>query len=213
MGGAFDRETYLALNPDVAAAGVDPTAHWLQYGQNEGRVGDWTNVFNPQTYLAANPDVAAAGVNPLQHWLQYGVKEGRRGGGFAEATPYNDFGLGNMFSATGNVGQSPGMAPGYGGFDNPAVPTSPQQWYANGGYDPYDPNTYGYGHPTLDQARAMGTPQGAASGGYDPQWGGSSSFPKGMRSEGPLTGTAISTRPRRRRGQPRRRLGGGISAG
>jgi hypothetical protein len=35
------------------------------------------------------------------------------------------------------------MAPGMGGFNNPGVPTSPQQWYANGGYNPYDPQTYG----------------------------------------------------------------------
>jgi hypothetical protein len=35
------------------------------------------------------------------------------------------------------------MSPGMGGFNNPAVPTSPQQWYANGGYNPYNPQTYG----------------------------------------------------------------------
>ena len=33
----FDGPRYLAENPDVAAAGVDPLAHFLQYGRFEGR--------------------------------------------------------------------------------------------------------------------------------------------------------------------------------
>lgn len=33
----FDRDCYLRMNPDVAAAGIDPAAHYLRYGQNEGR--------------------------------------------------------------------------------------------------------------------------------------------------------------------------------
>jgi hypothetical protein len=33
----FDRERYLALNPDVAATGADPWAHYLQFGRREGR--------------------------------------------------------------------------------------------------------------------------------------------------------------------------------
>jgi hypothetical protein len=52
---------------------------------------------------------------------------------------------GNFFGANDGkgIGQGEGMGPGMGGFNNPAVPTSPQQWYANGGYNPYDPQTYG----------------------------------------------------------------------
>ena len=52
---------------------------------------------------------------------------------------------GNFFGANNGsgIGQGEGMAPGMGGFNNPAVPTSPQQWYANGGYNPYDPQTFG----------------------------------------------------------------------
>ena len=34
----FDAAFYLAQNPDVAAAGVDPWQHYQQQGQNEGRV-------------------------------------------------------------------------------------------------------------------------------------------------------------------------------
>jgi ubiquinone/menaquinone biosynthesis C-methylase UbiE len=33
----FDGSAYLALNPDVAGAGADPAAHWLQYGHREYR--------------------------------------------------------------------------------------------------------------------------------------------------------------------------------
>jgi hypothetical protein len=33
----FDAETYLYLNPDVAAAGADPAEHYLSHGAREGR--------------------------------------------------------------------------------------------------------------------------------------------------------------------------------
>lgn len=35
--GAFDSDLYLTRNPDVAAAGVEPVAHWLYHGLPEGR--------------------------------------------------------------------------------------------------------------------------------------------------------------------------------
>lgn len=36
--GVFDKETYLARYPDVAAAGVDPLRHYLTHGMSEGRI-------------------------------------------------------------------------------------------------------------------------------------------------------------------------------
>jgi hypothetical protein len=33
----FDAERYLAANPDVAAAGMDPRRHYLEFGYREGR--------------------------------------------------------------------------------------------------------------------------------------------------------------------------------
>ena len=33
----FDRSIYLALNPDIAQAGANPDAHWLEYGHREHR--------------------------------------------------------------------------------------------------------------------------------------------------------------------------------
>lgn len=74
--GFFDREYYLARNPDVRDAGADPVQHYLRYGWKEGR--DPSSAFNTRLYLEANPDVAVAGINPLVHYLQYGKKEGRR---------------------------------------------------------------------------------------------------------------------------------------
>jgi len=34
----FDRDIYLKLHPEVAAAGMDPATHYLLYGYHEGRI-------------------------------------------------------------------------------------------------------------------------------------------------------------------------------
>ncbi|WP_207540763.1 alpha/beta hydrolase family protein [Sabulicella rubraurantiaca] len=78
----FDRDFYLARNPDVAAAGVDAQTHYEQFGWREGRDPDAS--FKTSFYLASNPDVAAAGVNPLEHYSTYGWREGR------DPNPYFD---------------------------------------------------------------------------------------------------------------------------
>ena len=67
-GAAFDNEFYLARNADVKAAGVNPLAHYLEFGQAEGRttfaaVGRPTDIkggFDAEYYLLANGDVATA---------------------------------------------------------------------------------------------------------------------------------------------------------
>ncbi|MGV2288755.1 glycosyltransferase [Trinickia sp. YCB016] len=71
----FDSEWYLSANPDVAARGLRPLAHFLKYGALEGR--DPHPLFDSEWYLATNPDVAAAGVNPLLHFIGSGAREGR----------------------------------------------------------------------------------------------------------------------------------------
>jgi hypothetical protein len=71
----FDPEYYLAANPDVAAAGVDPLDHFLSSGWREGRNPNlWFSVAH---YLDFYPDVAAAGINPFLHYLMAGKSEGR----------------------------------------------------------------------------------------------------------------------------------------
>jgi SAM-dependent methyltransferase len=74
--GLFDRDWYLAHNPDVAISGQDPLTHYLQHGGQEGR--DPGPGFDSQWYLDQNTDVGARGMNPLIHYLRFGRKEGRR---------------------------------------------------------------------------------------------------------------------------------------
>jgi hypothetical protein len=79
----FDGAKYLAANPDVAAAHVDPLWHFLAVGASEGRQPFaltqllTANGFDYVHYLQHNPDVAAAGVDPLQHFQAVGWTEGR----------------------------------------------------------------------------------------------------------------------------------------
>ena len=73
----FDAEWYLAQNTDVAAAGVDPTFHYLVCGGLEGRQP--SSQFDAQQYLIDNPDVKAAKQNALLHFLKYGMREGHGG--------------------------------------------------------------------------------------------------------------------------------------
>ena len=67
----------------MAAAHVDPLAHFLQFGQDEGRQPTaLTSLIGPHGfdsvyYLQHNPDVQAAEVNPFQHYQNFGWKEGR----------------------------------------------------------------------------------------------------------------------------------------
>ncbi len=61
----FDRDWYNARNPDVVRVGIDPMAHYLRYGEAEGRYpSPW---FNPGWYRAVYqvpPDRCA-----LEHFL------------------------------------------------------------------------------------------------------------------------------------------------
>lgn len=72
---AFDSNYYLAANPDVAAAGIDPLKHFLDTGWREGR--NPTLWFSVSHYLDFYPDVAAADINPFVHYLMAGKSEGR----------------------------------------------------------------------------------------------------------------------------------------
>ncbi len=71
----FDTSYYLAHNPDVAAAHIDPLLHFEQFGWHEGR--DPSAQFSTNKYLGAYADVAKAGLDPLLHYVQYGQNEGR----------------------------------------------------------------------------------------------------------------------------------------
>ncbi|HEX7494805.1 MAG TPA: glycosyltransferase [Bacteroidales bacterium] len=71
----FDKVWYLANNPDVVQANMDPALHYWRYGGTEGR--DPGPNFHSKGYLDAYADVKKARINPLLHYLKYGKKEGR----------------------------------------------------------------------------------------------------------------------------------------
>jgi len=71
----FDASFYLQQNPDVAAAGINPVEHFVNYGWQEGR--DPNPWFDSGFYLQQNPDVATVGINPVEHFVNYGWQEGR----------------------------------------------------------------------------------------------------------------------------------------
>jgi hypothetical protein len=61
----FDREWYLLRNPDVRQVGIDPLAHYLRYGEAEGRYpSPW---FDPAWYRAAYDP--PPGQSALEHFL------------------------------------------------------------------------------------------------------------------------------------------------
>jgi glycosyltransferase involved in cell wall biosynthesis len=73
--GLLDEAYYLANNPDVAKAKVDPVWHYVVSGEREGRRPSAT--FDPVFYLAANCDIRNAKVNALVHFDEGGRLEGR----------------------------------------------------------------------------------------------------------------------------------------
>lgn len=72
----FDNDYYIACNPDVAQAGIDPVWHYCVQGWREGL--NPHPGFSTRSYLESNPDVAAAGLNPFRHFIEHGREEGRR---------------------------------------------------------------------------------------------------------------------------------------
>lgn len=71
----FDAQYYIKTNPDVAAAQVGPSEHYMQYGWKEGR--NPSQSFDTNLYLAWHDDVKSAGINPLRHYEDHGATEGR----------------------------------------------------------------------------------------------------------------------------------------
>ncbi len=63
----FDEQWYLEINPDVRAAGVDPTTHYVLHGAKEGR--DPSKFFSTSRYLDQHQELRVTGVNPLVHHL------------------------------------------------------------------------------------------------------------------------------------------------
>jgi len=66
----FDREFYLARNPDVRAAGMNPLLHYLRYGAEEGRKPN--RLFDPHYYRKCCSHPPEPGENTLAHFLSRG---------------------------------------------------------------------------------------------------------------------------------------------
>ncbi|WP_310075896.1 glycosyltransferase family 61 protein [Paraburkholderia graminis] len=71
----FLRDWYLAENPDVAEAGIDPFVHFMEHGAAEGRRP--SPYFDVSWYLDRYSDVRENGINPLLHYIRDGAAEGR----------------------------------------------------------------------------------------------------------------------------------------
>ncbi|MCG3206497.1 MAG: hypothetical protein FOGNACKC_00096 [Anaerolineae bacterium] len=69
--GLFDSEYYLKICPQVAAAGISPARHYVEYGIAQGL--DPHPLFDTSFYLLQ----AAMVGNPLKHYLERGAAEGR----------------------------------------------------------------------------------------------------------------------------------------
>jgi len=78
LGRGFDSAAYLAANPDVKAAGMDPLQHYLQYGQTEGRQAPTaaSSIAAPSLTNPANAAGVMAGVNAAQATTRDAVGQG-----------------------------------------------------------------------------------------------------------------------------------------
>jgi hypothetical protein len=79
---SFNHEVYRAIYPDLSHMNNNQLeSHWLQWGKNEGRVYNISNLypdFNHEVYRAIYPDLSHMNNNQLEsHWLQWGKNEGR----------------------------------------------------------------------------------------------------------------------------------------
>lgn len=89
----FSVSDYLAANQDVKGAGLDPLAHYVQFGRAEGRtafaVGTVSDpLVDAAYYYAHNPDVKAAGIDAATHYLASGWKEGRNPDAYFDTNYY-----------------------------------------------------------------------------------------------------------------------------
>ena len=73
LSGFFDPDWYLSRYSDIAASGIDPLFHFVNFGAAEGR--DPNRFFDGGWYLVHYPDVATSGQHPLVHYLQIGASE------------------------------------------------------------------------------------------------------------------------------------------
>jgi hypothetical protein len=84
-----DEQWYLDRYPDVARSGLTAFAHYISYGQAEGRfpnkaaeelsasIAMLSGLVDKDWYASRYADVAQSGIDPGEHFALYGHKEGR----------------------------------------------------------------------------------------------------------------------------------------
>jgi hypothetical protein len=95
--GFFDPEWYLAQNPDVRAAGIDPLAHFCASGDREHR--NPGPFFDSEAYFTKWPDVKASGLGSFEHFLIVGRPLGRVPISLCRRMPASSAPDSNWFSA------------------------------------------------------------------------------------------------------------------
>ncbi len=82
---AFDPGWYLQAYPDVAGAGLDPLAHYLEHGRAEERLPcaeatiiRASRLLDLNYYIMNGDDVRRAGLDPFEHFCRHGSAEARR---------------------------------------------------------------------------------------------------------------------------------------
>ncbi len=83
--GLFDGSWYLSKYSDVAAAGLDPLAHFIGSGMAEGRAPG--PGFHPASYRESYPEIDESGLDPFSHYMLVGRIKGLK-----------PFGIGRYFN-------------------------------------------------------------------------------------------------------------------
>lgn len=131
----FKTSEYLAANPDVAQAGVNPFQHYLQHGVHEGRSpsSDFPSFasFNVSLYLGANLDLPAAGITTATaayaHFVLHGQFESRPGAPVVNTEP--DVGHSGLPTALGTPFEQMALSPLL--VNAISDPLFSSQWYLN----------------------------------------------------------------------------------
>lgn len=72
--GLFDEHEYLLHNPDVKKAKIDPLKHYIEYGEEEGRMA--STHFHPIAYKEYNHKLVKNQPHKLLHYILYGQSKG-----------------------------------------------------------------------------------------------------------------------------------------
>jgi hypothetical protein len=119
---SFDPDWYLQAYPDVAGAGLDPLAHYLEHGRAEERlpcaeaaVIRASRLLDLNYYIMNGDDVRRAGLDPFDHFCRHGSEEARRPNPYFDPVWYlGQYGKPKFMGAVAHyaiAGEARGMRP------------------------------------------------------------------------------------------------------